>query len=503
MPKDALRGEPLTWTLGLLFCVPPRLRGDPWVWLLLHGGFWPLVVVAALCLAEDNTEWKTKMTSNANRSLRSAWLSAQVAFLLLSSLAVSAQAQAPSPIDVAKAKDVFAEAKQVSDKDGGRLWGKALYGAMFFVDPETRAVVANEPDTTGVLRQDGTVYVGKLPDSLVIADSPSEWGGKRWTMLRWPMPEDTLTRRIKLAHEMFHRIQPELHLDAQDFPSPHLDTAEGRLWIQLEWRALAAALVEGEGSPAQIRAIRDALAFRAHRRRLFPGAAKPECSLEIAEGIPEYTGYAAGSPDVESARWRAIGKLSDPDLSMTFVRSFAYTSGPPYGLLLDQRQPGWRKKLTAQSDLGKILASTLPGAVTVSAEQRAPHYGRSAIQMAEAERSAKMDAVKARYRALLVDGPTLTLPRSKTFRFSFNPSALISLGDAGTVYPTFHATDDWGVLDVKDGALVPTDFSRATVAAPADTNGPHLQGPGWTLDLNLGWHAVPGSRSRSYTLAKE
>ena len=93
------------------------------------------------------------MISGANSSLRSDCLSAQIAFLLLASLA--ALAQAPSPIDLAKAKDAFAEAQKVSNKDGGRLWGKTLYGPMLLVDPETRSVVANEPDNGGVLHRDG------------------------------------------------------------------------------------------------------------------------------------------------------------------------------------------------------------------------------------------------------------------------------------------------------------------------------------------------------------
>jgi hypothetical protein len=50
---------------------------------------------------------------------------------------------------------------------------------------------------------------------------------------------------------------------------------------------------------------------------------------------------------------------------------------------------------------------------------------------------------------------------------------------------------------------VPTDFSRATVAAPSDTKGPHLEGPGWTLDLKDGWSVVPGTREGSYTVAKK
>jgi hypothetical protein len=425
------------------------------------------------------------------RSLKAICLLALVALTALTSAA----------IDRAAAEALFAEARQVSDKDGGRLWGKTLYGPMLLVDPETRAIVANEPDTQGALRKEGIVYIGSLPQSVIIANTPTEWAGKRWTMLIWPLPEDKLTRRVELAHELFHRIQPELHLDAPDTPNPHLDTAEGRLWLRLEWRALAAALT-GSG-PMQTQAVADALAFRAHRRTLFPGSAEAECSLEIAEGIPEYTGVAVGAPDKDSARWRTIVKLSDPDLSITFVRAFAYTSGPAYGLLLDQRLPGWRSSLSAHSDLGKLLATTLPHSAAASAEKRAAGYGESAIRMSEADRSAKLEAQKSRYRALLVEGPTLTLPRAKNLRFGFNPSTLVSLGNAGTVYPTFQATDDWGTLDVKDGALVPSDFSRAIVAAPADAQGTHLQGPGWTLDLAPGWHLVPASRPGSYTLHED
>ena len=425
--------------------------------------------------------------------------------ILLMLASTVAFAQVPTAIDIERARKSFAEAQQVSEKEGGQLWGKTLYGPMFFVDPATRAVVANEPDAEGMLHKEGSVYVGTLPQRVIVADSPTEWAGKRWTMLRWPVPESTLTRRTKFAHELFHRIQPTLHLDAPDLPNLQLDTAEGRLWLQLEWRALAAALVDS--GPAQTTAIRDALAFRTHRRQLFPEAAKSEASLEIAEGIPEYTGLVAAELDLNAARWRAVAMLTDPDLSITFVRSFAYTSGPAYGLLLDQRLPGWRTKVTTQSDLGDMLASTLQspydGAAIVPAEARALSYGKSAIQIAETDRAATAEAVKARYRDLLVEGPTLTLDSAGRFSFSFNPSALISLGNAGTVYPTFHVADAWGTLDVTDGVLVPTDFSRATVAAPSDINGPHLQGPGWTLDLSPGWQVVPSSRLGSYTVRKQ
>jgi len=424
------------------------------------------------------------------------------ALLMFICASASAAPPPPSPIDLVQAKAAFAEAEAVSNKEGGRLWGKKLYGRLFFVDPQTRAVVANEPDPDGVLHATNGVYVGTLPQEIIVSNAPIEWQGERWTMLMWPtIPADTIDRRIIFAHELFHRIQPELGLMAPDSPNLQLDTPEGRLWLQLEWRALAAALLEQ--GPAQTQAIRDALAFRSHRHELFAGSAQTEASLEIAEGVPEYTGSIAGEADRDSARWRAVGKLTDPDQSTTFVRSFAYTSGPPYGLLLDQRLPGWRTKLSTKSDLSVLLASTIPPHAAVSAETRASLYGAVVIRIAEAERAQKAEAAKARYRARLIEGPTLLLPGGRKFAFSFNPSTLVSLGDANTVYPTFHANAEWGTLDVTDGVLVPTDFSRATLAAPKDIQGPHLEGPGWTLELAAGWSVVPGARDGSYTVVKK
>ncbi len=102
-----------------------------------------------------------------------------------------------------QAKAAFAEAEAVSNQEGGRLWGKKLYGALFFVDPETRYVVANEPDSEGVLHATDGLYVGTLPKEILVANAPVEWQGKRWTMLMWPtLPSETIERRIIFAHEL-------------------------------------------------------------------------------------------------------------------------------------------------------------------------------------------------------------------------------------------------------------------------------------------------------------
>lgn len=136
-------------------------------------------------------------------------------------------------------------------------------------------------------------------------------------------------------------------------------------------------------------------------------------------------------------------------------------------------------------------------------EARARVYGAAAIRVAEADRAAKAAAVKARYRKLLVDGPTLTIASAGHFNFTFNPSTVVSLDGAGAVYPTFKVSDAWGTLNATDGALLPTDFSKVTVAAPSKANGQHAEGPGSTLDLAPGWAIVPAARSGSFEVRKK
>lgn len=77
---------------------------------------------------------------------------------LVSLLGVSASA-----IDPSLAQKYFNDAKQISDNDGGKLWGKPLYGPMMFVDRETREVIANQADAEGKLAAKDPVYVGTLP----------------------------------------------------------------------------------------------------------------------------------------------------------------------------------------------------------------------------------------------------------------------------------------------------------------------------------------------------
>ena len=427
----------------------------------------------------------------------------QTGLLVLFWVSALLRAQGPASIDPAKAGAAFAEAQQMSAKDSGRLWGKPLYGPMLFVQPATRAAVANEADAGGVLHQEGNVYVGTLPKDVVVANTAVEWGGKRWTMVMWPLPENSQPRDRLLAHELFHRLQPDLGIPYANPENAQLDTLEGRMWLQLEWRALAAALAES--GVAQTQAIRDVLSFAAHRHELFAGSAETERTLTLNEGLAEYTGVAASAPDAASGRWRIITRLTSPEAD-TFVRSFAYASGPAYGLLLDERLPGWRLRIKSTPDVTVLLAGTVPHSAAVAVEQRALVYGGAALRIAETERDVRTQAERARYRKLLVDGPTLTLPDAGKFNYSFDPNEVVTLPGFGMVFPTTQVSDEWGTADVPEGgALLATDRHSLRIAAPASAphGTGHVTGPGWALDLAAGWRMVPMEKAGSFTLQKQ
>ncbi len=206
----------------------------------------------------------------------------KIAIVLLFSTAGFAQ------IDAKLAQSYFKEVDVLCTREGGRLWGVSLCGPMLFADPNTRSFVTNRP-----------VNAAKLPDDINIANTAFDWEGVHWTMVQWPLPTDEKARGRLMMHELYHRIQNEIGLPAQEGSNEHLDTRDGRIWLQLEMRALAKAL-QASGKDRE-QSIADALAFRKERHRIFPKAAAAERTLEDNEGLAEYTGTVAVSEPVAHA----------------------------------------------------------------------------------------------------------------------------------------------------------------------------------------------------------
>src|SRR5437016_8087310 len=104
--------------------------------------------------------------------------------MLIASLLLAATVAA-TPIPLDRARYAFAEVHIASEEDGGRMWGRPLYGPMIFADPQSRFAVANQADGGGVLMADAGVFTGTLPKDVIIANTAVNWNGVHWTMVMW------------------------------------------------------------------------------------------------------------------------------------------------------------------------------------------------------------------------------------------------------------------------------------------------------------------------------
>ncbi|PJJ47876.1 hypothetical protein [Hymenobacter chitinivorans] len=428
--------------------------------------------------------------------------------LALNFLPASSYGQQPT--DVALAQQQLASFEAACRREAGRTWGKSLYGPVLLVEPASRRLLANVPDSAGLLHAEAGLYTGQLPAAVNIANTAVQWGGRRWSMLRWPLqvwppPEDDAARLTLLAHEAFHRLQPQLGFRLPEADNAHLDEEQGRVYLLLELAALRQALTAPTAAAARPH-VQAALAFRAYRRQLFPAAGANENTLELNEGLAEYTGQVVGAGPRPQATARLLHTLDyfTQDTVGSFVRSFAYYTVPLYGFLLRPQQPTWTRAVTARTDLtalfGKAFGATLPADLRAQTQAALPRYGGTALLRREQARERHRQQQLVLYRHQFLEAPHLEIPLRK-MNMAFNPSTAMPLGAAGTVYPTLRVTDEWGVLEASAGALMGAHWEKVTVAYPTAEQ-PTVQGPGYTLTLNPGWQLHHDPTNGHCTLRK-
>ena len=407
-----------------------------------------------------------------------------LAMLALLGIATATEAQVKPEL----AKRYFEEATKLCQRDAGRLWGVSLCGPMVIVDQATGTRATSQPEPEG-----------PTPRFPGFVDGPVNWGGVRW--FSWPLymlPEkDADTRQQIMLHGLFHHIQPELGFSGSDGFNEHLDTFEGRFWMQLEWRALRRAIESGGSSQAE--AIADALAFRRERRRLFPGAAENERREEIREGLASYTGIAASANSPADAHRAAALALAGGEMQTSFVGNFEAASGPAYGVLLDDLMPGWRRQVRSTSDLGDMLASAIRSSPTTDLTVAAARYDGATLRAAEEARDRALQARVAELRQRFVDGPVLTMPAAGSGTSDTRDN--VGIPGAGTVFfHDFTLSARWGRLNANNGVLRSADGTTLSVPVTRPLEGTTLQGDGWSATLNSGWVERPAARPGSCLL---
>ena len=397
----------------------------------------------------------------------------------------------------------FNEIKMASKKNVG-LWDKEVYGPMLLVEPKTRKVFANEPNGTGLLNLGEGMYSGILPDEINIANTAMDWDGKRWAMVMLPLSQNKEDRVGLLAHESFHRIQPSLGFELNNTESNHLDQKDGRIYLRLELEALKKAL-QSTSEKEQQGYLAHALVFRKYRHSLYEGSGSKENSLELNEGIAEFTGVMmSGRSKVQATAFLTNG-INGFFNNATFVRSFAYHTTPIYGYLLYDKDKRWNKKITSKTDLTdyfiKAFNVDIPSDVKKVVNEISNLYNGAIIRKEETKREEKIKKRIAEYRTKFIDKSHLEI-RFEKMNVSFNPKDIIPIQDKGTVYPSIRVTDVWGILVVDNGALMSPNWDRISISNPIKTEGKKISGDGWVLELKDGYIVKKDEASGNYRLIK-
>ena len=391
-----------------------------------------------------------------------------------------------------KASQYYKEAKAISDRDSSKLWGIPIYVPTLFINPQTLELVSNEMDNEGLFQKDEEIYRGKFPANKIVANSTTLFGGKEFTMVIYPLPDEEYTRNVLIIHEMFHYRQPELGLSLPEgvgYNNSHADDIQARIYFKLEWNALEKA-IEGNDTALCRKYINDALIFRAYRRSLYENSAVNENLFELHEGLPEYTAHTLCAPSEDALKQQVLLSKERISNNPSYVRSFAYFSGLIYGYLLDKTNMEWRKSIKYNGDLGKLLQTAyqteLPDDINNTQEKIRKEYDYEAIHKFEIKRKEEKDQLLSLYMEIFTQRPILILPLSQP-NIGFNPSNVLSLGEQGTVYPDdFRVIDKWGKLTVTKGAcLLANNWRQVTVpAGNMQVEDNLIKTPSWLLELN-------------------
>jgi hypothetical protein len=427
--------------------------------------------------------------------------------LALGTAAARVSAQA---IDSGSALGGLREARAACEEDHGALWGRNLCGPIALVARRSHLVVANDTVPGWPYLRMNDAFITALPPDQGVANTSFDWQGRDWTMVVLPLPDDRFDRITLLLHEVFHREQGPLGLRDHDALNNQLDTRAGRTWLRLEYRALARALVALDSAPTNVRRhVANALLFRAYRRSLFPGSDSLETRLEMQEGLPEYNGERLALQMTGLTSSRVAQAVTEREHRGTYVRGFAYGTGPALGILLDHFAPAWRTEVRTQRDPAGLLARAIqfqpPSSLGAVARDRAREYKWAQVDSEESDRERARAPEMRMFQSRLVDGPTITFRQSRdSLAWGFDPNSLIGYDLSHTIYPSGSFSAPWGSLSADSGGvLVRNDMAVLTVEAPTGELPPgrHVTGRGWTLDLNTGWKLAPDpDRRGSYVV---
>jgi hypothetical protein len=234
---------------------------------------------------------------------------------------------------------------------------------------------------------------------------------------------------------------------------------------------------------------------------LYPAGVESERGQEITEGLAAYTGTVLAAESAVDAIAGAIDLLADGEKGESFVRTFAYMSGPAYGLLLDASSPGWTRRVRGADDLGTLVMRALAVQPATDATASAARFGGAELRASEQQREQQRQERLAELRRRFVDGPVLLISGGGSGMF--NSVGAVVIPGAGTMYfGPFRASGAWGTLEAEKGVLVGSDGVSRRVPAPVRQDDVTFTGDGWTFKAAPGWGVREGARRGDYEVVR-
>lgn len=389
-----------------------------------------------------------------------------------------------------KALWYFSQIETICNRDNGKLWGKNLYGPLMFIDRTTRKIVANVPDSQGLLKPKDGIYTGSYPRELIIDNTTIDYGGIRFALAPLPPQEDTIRIETRAIHGLFHCLQKASGIDPLRFNIKLMDGKSQRLLLKLEWRALKKAI--GTDGDTRNQALRDALIFREARREQFPEEIKDENSFESYEGLATFTYAMLCHNTREESKKYLLETLNRFYGFQSYSRSYGFIHGALYAFLASEKGVNFDIADSDSLDLARITEDIyeikLPEICRDVAGSLAVSYELESVYKEEEERLAQNKERIHRQIAVFTEKPVVFLELESPY-FDFEPEDIQSIDTLGTIYNSIRISDNWGKLTVeKGGCLISYNLKTLRITAKnLKESKNHFYGDGWHLILNDYW----------------
>lgn len=404
--------------------------------------------------------------------------------------------------NISDASFLFKEVKRICDNDGGELWGENLFSKAILINIDNRFFVANDSLPIDNCARKGMYFIGYLPNIYPMANSTLKVGSKKYASIRYSDKNefDTLLYIRTFIHEMFHVFMSSNNYDNVTYNNPHIDTRDGRVYLQLELLALKKALISNGVNRKE--AIKEALCFRNKRQSLFPNSKANENNFEIQEGLAQYTEYSLA---IFSERERISTLLNSIDRLIketSYIRSFGYETGASYAFL-NNISNDWRKTVFIENDLSKITMN-LYGVNDTEVDKSnlsiyIKNYDYKSILLKEDSIEGAKEIFKLNIIERFNNGVLLVADlEDNSFSIISN---MIQLDSTSTYFPYIKLTGKFGYINSKNEAIInwlknEVYFLLENIIVENNkTNSNDI-----VVDINKGWGIE--KRDRQYKLVK-